>query len=241
MVDIIEPLGLSVKCKSFRDAGDFDKDASFKDVKQFVKQRDKNACVHCGDVFEKYQEVHHKDDDHSNNDQDNLLTVCSLCHACHHIGLAGIHNRGVIAYMPEVTQEDINRTQKLLMCITRSGFHAFNKLCIKMAPYTVASVNFQEGNVPEMGDVIADRVRVVEEEYCKGWSNPTILGEALLQCDDEVYSQRSKIVSDLRLIPVISGYTDQVSYWTQHFSKTIPLKTWESQLEQNMDKVTAVQ
>jgi endogenous inhibitor of DNA gyrase (YacG/DUF329 family) len=47
----------------------------------------KLKCVRCGyDEFECGLDIHHKDEDCSNNDIDNLISLCSCCHR-------GLHNK----------------------------------------------------------------------------------------------------------------------------------------------------
>ena len=65
-------------------------------------------------------QVHHADDDHSNNDALNLHPYCSLDHAVHHIGCdavsAGGHegwaSRMRIGYIPALSAEDVNLLQR---------------------------------------------------------------------------------------------------------------------------------
>jgi len=236
-------LQLSVKCKAFRETGDFENDTAFQDVKTFIKERDNGACVYCGDIFEKYQEIHHKDDDHNNGKQDNLETVCSLCHACHHIGLAGIQGRGIIAYLPEISQIEINSTYKMLMCIAEQPkLHPLSKFTIQAEPWCVLSAPFSDkkGNPNIIGANLQGRVAIVENEYHKGWSNPAILGDMLLSLDSEAYAMRNDVLKDLRLIPVINGYTNQIDSWREHFLKTKPIQSWgnlaDAAIEQLKDK-----
>jgi len=233
-------LKLSVKCRNFRGKDEFISDKRFSSqIKSFVKERDKGACHYCGDVFEQYQEIHHIDNDHQNNDQSNLMTICSLCHGCHHIGFAGIKNRGIIVYMPEVSQEEINHTQKFLMAIGQPKFHAFGKFTARMEPYIALDVRWDTpDHTPLLGSVIKERARVVEEEYSQGWSNPALLGEALLGRSDREYDERHHVLKDLRLIPVVSGFPKQVDYWLKEFTKRFPLKSWDGLLEENKGQLT---
>lgn len=69
-----------------------DADAEFKLVRQKVLERDEHTCRFCGFRAPKWQEVHHLDDNHHNNDPDNLVTACMFCHMVHHLGLAGENN-----------------------------------------------------------------------------------------------------------------------------------------------------
>ena len=54
-------------------------DKAFSAIRQSVLQRDNWACWYCGWVDKLYNEVHHLDDKHSNNQVSNLVAVCGDC------------------------------------------------------------------------------------------------------------------------------------------------------------------
>lgn len=70
-----------------------DKDAQRADV-QFRAQRPgalsraKYQCIFCGFRSKSLNEVHHLDDNHHNNADENLACVCKWCHPYHHVGEA---------------------------------------------------------------------------------------------------------------------------------------------------------
>ncbi|KXB06025.1 hypothetical protein AKJ53_01490 [candidate division MSBL1 archaeon SCGC-AAA382F02] len=51
-------------------------------LKEKIKERDDHRCSKCGSS--ENLEVHHKDGDFRNNDEDNLATVCKSCHEDRH-------------------------------------------------------------------------------------------------------------------------------------------------------------
>jgi len=55
---------------------------SWAKVRKLVLLRDNNACCECGrsDKHKSYMHVHHKDMDKTNNDPNNLVTLCVYCH-----------------------------------------------------------------------------------------------------------------------------------------------------------------
>jgi len=235
----MKKISLSVKCKGFRETGDFESDKVFtQELKNHIKERDQGACSYCGDTFQKYQEVHHKDDDHTNSDPQNLETVCALCHACHHIGLAGVQGRGVIAYLPEMTQTQINSSYKMLMAIGQQpAIHEYSKYVVNAEPWCVLKAPFSDdkANPNIIGSIIQARVAIVENEYHEGWSNPAVLGNMLLSLDDTSYARRDDVIGDLRLVPTIAGYSNQIEHWRSWFIKTKPISTW-SRIAADLEK-----
>lgn len=79
-----------------------------------ILTRDDYTCVYCGYRAEKYQEVHHIDGNHDNNHEENLLTVCPLCHAVFHVGFHAIIREDMLLfdYSP-VDQSMINKVTRL--------------------------------------------------------------------------------------------------------------------------------
>jgi len=56
-------------------------------IRSFIKSRDNNTCQICGKncYRSKHAHVHHIDGDKNNNDQNNLILLCSTCHTkVHH-------------------------------------------------------------------------------------------------------------------------------------------------------------
>ena len=81
---------LSVKRKQWRmEQSEHDRneaDAVFQEVRKKVLDRDGRRCWFCGFTSTAHQEVHHLDDDHTNNRLDNLVTICNIDHLCFHLG-----------------------------------------------------------------------------------------------------------------------------------------------------------
>ncbi len=80
-------------------------------------QRDDFTCAGCGCRSSTVPgdlwcglEVHHLDDDSANNDLDNLLTLCPLCHGLVHLDimLAGGSMPGRFLWLPRVPQSLLN-------------------------------------------------------------------------------------------------------------------------------------
>lgn len=104
-------------------------DAAFEAVRTTSLESARHRCRYCGyestPVPKKRAtslQVHHLDDDHANNEPANLLAVCSLDHAYHHIGCnapspgapQGWANRLRLAYIPELSPQDTNTFQRAI-------------------------------------------------------------------------------------------------------------------------------
>jgi hypothetical protein len=77
----------------------------WKSIRKMILDRDENTCVLCGFRSARYLEVHHKYGEWEKDELDGLVTLCPFCHACHHVGLAGLREAGVLYVMPERADE----------------------------------------------------------------------------------------------------------------------------------------
>lgn len=119
----LKPIVLSVKRGLFRcDDMESESDAAdYAEKRQLALARNIKTCQFCGFQSDKWLDIHHKDDNHHNNDKDNLITACKICHACHHLWLAGQNNGGYVIYLPEISQADLNRLVRSMYVIGKVG------------------------------------------------------------------------------------------------------------------------
>jgi intracellular multiplication protein IcmJ len=207
-------LRLAVKRHSWRPTGQYEstKD-SWAKVRAQILDRDKHTCQFCGFYAAKYQEVHHLDSDHENDIPENLITTCPLCHATQHIGLAGKENRGVLIWLPEMTQQQLN--------------HAI--LWLELGPYSKSDVaSYISGPKQTLNDFFNYRIQFCAKKL--GTSSPGELGDNLLNLSDEQYENDVLVrLSSVRLFPLIKNYSEDMQ------------KTWQEQLNviiPSSDKVT---
>ncbi|WP_240533902.1 HNH endonuclease [Aeromonas veronii] len=141
-----------------------------------VLQRDNYTCRFCGFKAAKYQEVHHLDDNHQNNDPQNLLTVCNLCHQVHHLGMCAMRNGGFIAAIPELTQTEVNNLVR----------------AIHVAEY-VADAAVRD-KLKSLFAIFQFRgCDTLKALYGVDISNPYALAETLSTCPDDIYAKRAEL------------------------------------------------
>lgn len=189
---------ISVKRSVFR-SDDPDKDMAndeFKRKRPEILARDGNSCVFCGFKADKFQEVHHLDDNHANNSDDNLVTACALCHANHHLGYSGIKGRGALIYLnPDwgYTQASINNIVRLLWIAEESE----NKDISMIATSTLARL-----------------IRcAVDAKKLVGSDELSIMADFLLSADAEKYDSRSKVLAGIYVMPRKEGFSQQLAHW----------------------------
>lgn len=215
----LRDLFLSVKCTNWRmdDASSAEADSEFATRRKSALDRDKHTCQFCGFRNLKYQEVHHFNDDHSDNRLENLVTTCPFCHMCQHIGLAGRNKEAVLIWLPEISQVDLHHVVRtILMSMHVSDF-------IKKDPRAAPSLvkTFREAADVGRSTMAALEARQQEAER-RLTSDPLELANAMLLLPDEVYAKRRESLDGLRLLPLgrrFQGRTDnmraQIETWVE--------------------------
>jgi intracellular multiplication protein IcmJ len=194
----LEPLVLSAKRRSWRmlDVHAGEHDRRFEQVRDSVLHRDDFTCRFCGFRALKWQEIHHRDDDHANNKPANLVTACCFCHQCHHLGLAGVKRRGTIIWCPEIGQADLHH-------ICRAIFVA------------VANGGAQENAARSLYNALLARSTEIEQALGNIFSNPAAIGQGFLEMSDAQYAQRGKALEGVRLLPRMQAFGEQIAFWQQ--------------------------
>lgn len=83
-------------------------DALTAQIRQKVLERDAHSCQFCGFKSNKYQDIHHIDHDFNNVQMENLVTSCIFCHQCFDLEKASQMRSGVLVWLPEIAQSDLN-------------------------------------------------------------------------------------------------------------------------------------
>lgn len=189
---------ISVKRSIFR-SDDPEKDMAndaYKKIRPEILQRDNNTCQFCGFRAEKFQEVHHLDDNHANNDPSNLITTCAMCHANHHIGYSGIKNRGSIIYInPDwgFTQASINNLVRLLWVSADTDNKDIGNLCTNVLARL-------------------ERCNILPKQLI-GTNELSVLSDFLLNLDDKKYESRANTLAGIYIMPRKDGFKQLIEYW----------------------------
>lgn len=160
-------------------------DETFRQVKQKVLKRDHYACCFCGFKSARWQEIHHHDGDHYNNNPDNLATICIFCHMVFHIGRAGLAGEAELVWLPEVSQAALS--------------HVARNIYVGMRA---------KGVTAAASEALYTSIRIRAEDVRRrlGSSDPADLGEALLALDEKKYDSRAELLDGVRLMPLGRKY-----------------------------------
>lgn len=84
------------------------------DLKSSILERDNHTCRFCGFSSQKYQEIVHLNGKPEDIHVDNLATACIYCHQCFDLEKTSLMNSGVLVWMPEISQAELNHVARAI-------------------------------------------------------------------------------------------------------------------------------
>lgn len=181
-------------------------DKEFRAVRPRVVARDHSSCQFC-DLKAEVQDVHHLDDDHTNNVPDNLATADPLCHSVHHIGQVGLSGDGRMIFLPEIDQRDLNHLQRTCFVVLEIGDENQKKIAIKILKRLLA------------------RADVIEKSVWKT-SSPLDFAQGLIKAGEDEYERRNIVLEGVRLMFRPSRFVRYLPSWVKAYI-SMPVKKWE--------------
>ncbi|ANN80817.1 type IVB secretion system protein IcmJDotN [Bordetella flabilis] len=195
-------------------------DEAFEPMRKTILARDNYTCRFCGFRASKYQEIHHMDDDHTNNTENNLVTVCTLCHQVHHLGMFAMRNAGFLAALPEFTQTEVNHFCRIIHVTSSFAEPAIaDRLQALFALFTSRGMD------------------TLKRPFDCDLSDPYLLTQILSGADDDLYAARDKSLADLRLVSTKNAFhAGQLEFYAQHCRDQFLPGAW-SRLARQMHEV----
>ena len=186
--------------------------------KQVIGQgRFGRRCYFCDFAFGTTDsfDIHNLDCDHTNNELENLVPVCELCHAPFHLDTVAKKwpsDPGKIVFLPELTQVQLNNLLQVI-------FYCMAMQSVAAGPEKGASTAQQGINPHTVYRRITDRAYQVEmnskgETVRKGLSDPLVCSRVLLDMSDEEYERRSALLGGCRYVPGADYFIQQAGMWS---------------------------
>lgn len=184
-------------------------DTDFARIKSAILTNQAFTCQFCAFRAAKYQEIHHFNDDHHDNSAENLLTTCNLCHQVHHLGMAGMNASGFMAYIPELTQVEINHLVRahFVVCASVDAARETNK----PSRYTPAHQEQMRALYASF-QARGDRLKLI---FNIDISSPSCFVNALSSLmSSEQYAARMRVLDGLRLVATAAAFRPgQLDYY----------------------------
>lgn len=84
------------------------------ETRQKILERDNHTCRFCGFKSLKYQEIHFINGKQEDLHQDNLAASCIFCNQCFDLERTSLMNSGVLVWMPEIEQAELNHIARAI-------------------------------------------------------------------------------------------------------------------------------
>ena len=194
---------------------EWDQNSKMKKIRDQILKRDRFVCQGCGWRSERWQEIHHKDNNHNNFDPMNLETLCPLCHQIFHLPTAASTGGGSLIWLPEMSQAQLN-----LLCI--GVFVALHQGPSRVQ--AAARALFHQ---------LESRKALMEEQL--GSCNPGLLAQVLLRMTDDEKKKQDYMLSSVRLLPYHTRFQSAISYWSEESFKHVPVSDWEKMWPKDID------
>jgi len=171
-------------------------DKAFLAVQKRIFERDQYTCQYCGFQAKEYQEVVNLDGNYANNKSSNMITACCFCTQCLFIQSVGVDEMGggQLIYLPEISQGDVNSFCHVLFCAmeNNTGYQ-------DSAQSIYRSLKF--------------RSQIVENKFGTGTSNPSAMGQMIIEYRAQNQNVKVDILNDLRLLPSQAKFKVQLDAW----------------------------
>lgn len=191
-----------------------------------VFARDDFTCVFCGFRSQRFQEIRptNPDGDARPNRADDWVTCCHMCDQVQSLERAGIMGEGILIWLPEMTQAQLNHTLRAL--------------------YVAKSVEGESAEAARRG-LDALKARRDEAKRRLGTDDPMILAATFGdQISGDVYADRANKLEGIRFMSLdrklqrtaageVDRFPEMLAYWKSKdgpFGNAQP-SSWKTLLE----------
>jgi intracellular multiplication protein IcmJ len=173
-------------------------DKAFLPVAKRVYERDNYACQYCAFQAKDYQEVVNLDGNYTNNRMSNMITACCFCSQCLFLQSISVDDMGggQLIALPEMSQADLNSFCHVLFCAMGN-----NTSYQESAQSIYRSLKF--------------RSQLIENQFGTGTSNPTVMGQLVIEYQARFPDQKVEMLKDMRLLPSQAKFKVQLDTWAQ--------------------------
>lgn len=197
----------SVKRKIWRqdDAAMESANAQYQAKRPSVLAKGNHQCVFCG-FRSAYTEVHHCNDNHADNREENLAIADPLCHGTQHIGQVGSQQHGVFIHVEGIPQAEFNHLQRTIAVVLEIGSEEEKRQANALLQH------------------LASRAELIKEQW--GSAHPSDLANALLNLPEEEWHKRERVFTDMALLYKPIRFATYIRRWVEESYSSLPISTW---------------
>lgn len=201
---VMHELQLAVNLSGWRLFVRRKEDKAFLPVAKRIHERDVYTCQYCGFQAKEFQEVVNLDGNYTNNKLSNMITACCFCVQCLFIQSVGWDDMsgGQLIYLPEMSQADLNSFCHVLFCALGN------------------STGYQE-TAQSIYRSYKFRSQLIENKFGAGSSNPTVMGQIVIEYNDRHRENKTDILKNFRLLPSHAKFRVQLEAWAESAVKEL--------------------
>jgi hypothetical protein len=182
--------------------------------KNIVDKTNNNKCAFCGINTNKYSHYHYKNDTWHNS--------CSLCYYSENLDNLIALNKGKIAFIPEIDQEELFNLLRMIWFVKELYNNSKNNDHLEEI-YDSVSI---------LDEAIKDRTEVAETLFSNGASDVNILVNYLHSQKKEIIDKNHLPLKYLRWIPNENIFKDEIEYWNKKDLKKYHPKNFKAIIKQ---------
>lgn len=179
-------------------------DKAFLPVAKRVLERDSYVCQYCSFQAKEYQEVVNLDGNYTNNKLSNMVTACCFCTQCLFLQAVGLDEMGggQLIFLPEMSQADLNSFCHVLFCAMGNN------------------TGYQE-SVQAIYRSLKFRSQLIENKFGSGTSNPSVIGQIIVEYQEREPAKKINILQHMRLLPSHAKFKVQLEAWADAAMKEL--------------------
>lgn len=186
-------------------------DREFREKREGVLARQNHTCVYCSFRSKKAIDLHHLNDNHADNREENLVAADPLCHSVNHLGQVGIEKDGVMFYVPGpgiIEQKDLNHLMRTIFVVLETG----------------------DDSERDEAQALLDYLHSLREPLKETWGtySPTDFANAMLALNDDDFETRESSLMGVGLLFNPKRFGKHIGTWVEESYKALPIKTWKT-------------
>ena len=158
--------------------------------------RDNYVCQCCDFHDKSNQQLHYLDNDFSNINLDNLVTICPLCSQTFRINDLSRRKSSILIWLPEISQANLNNLIRAMLIVKYQNSTELLAMPVKDTESIDSSLHLAMEEI-----ITLFQFRIGKAKTKIRTNDPYILARALLSLPKTDYELRDQFLTALRILP----------------------------------------